>query len=271
MGWWLCPEGGRHGPRRGRIGRVALLSHRPVIGDESRGYARHMSDQLIQLEPRIGIAGSTEDRATWEGRARLLAWGGIAWHFIEFGIAIAAGIAAGSIALIGFGADSLIEAVAGFVVIWLFTGSRLHSHSAERRAQQMIAASFFDGGFLLPGDRLHRPDEVVGVHRVEGVGVQEVAQDAEELLVADEIPQHVQDQRALRVRAGQSNMSAGLVVAIRHDGPDVLRLRLAEIGVQLPLQVDRALVVSLLVRRSTGSPSTCRSSRSSTCAPSCGG
>jgi divalent metal cation (Fe/Co/Zn/Cd) transporter len=83
------------------------------------------------------------DRAKWETRARLLALGGIGWHFVEFAIAIAAGVAAGSIALIGFGADSLIEAVAGFVVIWLFTGSRLQSHYAERRAQQMIAASFF--------------------------------------------------------------------------------------------------------------------------------
>ena len=53
----------------------------------------------------------------------MLAWGGIAWHFVEFGIAIAAGIAASSIALIGFGADSLIESVAGLVVVWLFTGS----------------------------------------------------------------------------------------------------------------------------------------------------
>ena len=57
-------------------------------------------------------------------RVRLLAWGGIAWHFVEFAIAIGAGIAASSIALIGFGADSLIEALAGFVVIWLFTGAR---------------------------------------------------------------------------------------------------------------------------------------------------
>jgi len=73
----------------------------------------------------------------------MLAWGGIAWHFVEFGIALGAGVAASSIALIGFGADSLIEALAGFVVVWLFTGSRLHSETAERRAQQMIAASFF--------------------------------------------------------------------------------------------------------------------------------
>ena len=83
------------------------------------------------------------ERSRLQQRARLLAWGGIAWHFIEFGIAVGAGIAASSIALIGFGADSLIEAFAGFVVIWLFTGSRLHSETAERRAQQVIAASFF--------------------------------------------------------------------------------------------------------------------------------
>jgi divalent metal cation (Fe/Co/Zn/Cd) transporter len=73
----------------------------------------------------------------------LLAWGGNAWHLIEFGIAVGAGMAAGSIALIGFGVDSLIEGLAGFVIIWLFTGTRLHSETAERRAQQLIAASYF--------------------------------------------------------------------------------------------------------------------------------
>ena len=52
-------------------------------------------------------------------------------------------MAAGSIALIGFGADSLIEALAGVVMVWLFTGSRLGSHAAERRAQQLVAGSFF--------------------------------------------------------------------------------------------------------------------------------
>jgi divalent metal cation (Fe/Co/Zn/Cd) transporter len=56
---------------------------------------------------------------------------------------VVAGIAAGSIALIGFGADSLIEGVAGFIIVWLFTGSRLGSERAERRAQQLVAASYF--------------------------------------------------------------------------------------------------------------------------------
>jgi divalent metal cation (Fe/Co/Zn/Cd) transporter len=103
-----------------------------------------VSQQAVQIAPtsRLTVLPPGE-RATLQRRARLLAWGGIVWHFVEFGIALVAGIAASSIALIGFGGDSLIEALAGFVVIWLFTGSRLHSPTAERHAQQLIAASFF--------------------------------------------------------------------------------------------------------------------------------
>jgi divalent metal cation (Fe/Co/Zn/Cd) transporter len=88
------------------------------------------------------IAPSPNERERLQRRARMLALGGNAWHLIEFAIAIGAGIAAGSIALIGFGADSLVEGLAGFVIVWLFTGSRLHSQTAERRAQQIVAASY---------------------------------------------------------------------------------------------------------------------------------
>ena len=72
----------------------------------------------------------------------MLAWGGNAWHAIEFAIAVAAGIAAGSVALVGFGADSLIEAAAGFIILWRFAERRTDSETAERRAQQLIAASY---------------------------------------------------------------------------------------------------------------------------------
>jgi divalent metal cation (Fe/Co/Zn/Cd) transporter len=76
------------------------------------------------------------------GRARRLAWIGIGWHVVEAAIALAAGIAAGSIALIGFGADSLIETAAGLIVVWRFAASRVDSPTAERLAQRLIAASF---------------------------------------------------------------------------------------------------------------------------------
>jgi divalent metal cation (Fe/Co/Zn/Cd) transporter len=100
-----------------------------------------VSERAVQFIQPLDI--SQPERARWERRARLLAWGGIAWHVVEFAIALAAGVGAGSIALIGFGADSLVEATAGFVVIWLFTGRRVGSSAAERRAQQLIALSFY--------------------------------------------------------------------------------------------------------------------------------
>jgi hypothetical protein len=62
---------------------------------------------------------------------------------LEGGIAITAGILAGSIALIGFGIDSAIEGVASVVVIWRFTGARMLSHAAEERAQKLVAVQFF--------------------------------------------------------------------------------------------------------------------------------
>jgi len=76
-------------------------------------------------------------------RARLLAWVGVGWHGVEAAVAIGAGVAAGSFALIGFGADSLIEAAAGLVVLWLFAAPRAGSAEAEARAQKLIAMSFY--------------------------------------------------------------------------------------------------------------------------------
>ena len=83
------------------------------------------------------------DSAALQRRARLLAWGGNAWHVIEFAIALAAGIAASSVALVAFGIDSLIEVAAGMAIVWRFTGSRLGSATSERHAQQAIAVSYF--------------------------------------------------------------------------------------------------------------------------------
>jgi divalent metal cation (Fe/Co/Zn/Cd) transporter len=95
-----------------------------------------------ELSIQRAAAVTPSERAQLQRRARLLAWGGNAWHLVEFAIAAAAGIAASSIALVGFGIDSLIELAAGSVVVWLFTGRRLHSPTAERRAQQLVAISF---------------------------------------------------------------------------------------------------------------------------------
>ncbi len=99
-----------------------------------------MSSQPIQLgrERRDSVEQERLVR-----RARLLAWLGIGWHGVEATVAVGAGLAAGSIALIGFGADSLIECAAGIIVLWRFATSRAASEEAERRAQKLIALSFY--------------------------------------------------------------------------------------------------------------------------------
>ena len=97
---------------------------------------------LPALPVTITGRGEAERRQRLTSRARRLTQLGLAWHALEAAIAIAAGVIAGSVALVGFGADSVIEAGAGLVVLWLVTGERLSSHRAERHAQQLIAASF---------------------------------------------------------------------------------------------------------------------------------
>ena len=76
-------------------------------------------------------------------KAKFLSWLSLVWMSLEGGVAITAGILAGSIALIGFGIDSAIEGVASVVIIWRFTGARMLSHGAEERAQKLVAVQFF--------------------------------------------------------------------------------------------------------------------------------
>jgi divalent metal cation (Fe/Co/Zn/Cd) transporter len=76
-------------------------------------------------------------------RVRLLSWVSLAWMTAEGAIAIAAGLAAGSIALVGFGIDSAIEGLASAIIVWRFTGHRIFSDAAETRAQKLVAVQFF--------------------------------------------------------------------------------------------------------------------------------
>ena len=65
----------------------------------------------------------------------------LAWNLGEAAVAVAAGLFAGSIALIGFGVDSLVESLSGGILLW-----RLQSHtgheSREHPARKLVAISF---------------------------------------------------------------------------------------------------------------------------------
>jgi len=76
-------------------------------------------------------------------RVKLLSWLSLVWMTVEGAVAIAAGVVASSIALVGFGLDSAIEGFASVIIIWRFTGSRVFSQAAEQRAQKLVAAQFF--------------------------------------------------------------------------------------------------------------------------------
>lgn len=94
---------------------------------------------MLAPAPAVGAptAAPTLTRARYEqlaGRVKLLSWLSLAWMTVEGAVALTAGLLAGSIALIGFGLDSVVEGVASVVIIWRFTGSRTFSQAAEERS-----------------------------------------------------------------------------------------------------------------------------------------
>jgi divalent metal cation (Fe/Co/Zn/Cd) transporter len=100
--------------------------------------------ELPSFQAAAPSASITRERyARLARRAKLLSWLSLAWMTIEGAVAIAAGIVASSIALIGFGLDSAIEGLASVIIIWRFTGTRVFSHVAEERAQKLVAVQFF--------------------------------------------------------------------------------------------------------------------------------
>jgi divalent metal cation (Fe/Co/Zn/Cd) transporter len=93
-------------------------------------------------EPSVATL-SPERYTEFARRVKLLSWLSLAAMSVEGVVAVAAGIVAGSIALVGFGLDSAVEGFASVIIIWRFTGSRVFSQHAEDRAQKLIAVQFF--------------------------------------------------------------------------------------------------------------------------------
>lgn len=91
---------------------------------------------------RAGPTRSTEWHAAAR-RARALSWVSLAWMATEGVVGVVAGLAAGSIALTGWGINAFVEGFASVIVVWRFTGWRLHSEKAEARAHRLVAAQFF--------------------------------------------------------------------------------------------------------------------------------
>ncbi len=65
----------------------------------------------------------------------------IGWNLAEALVGIGAGLLAGSIALVGFGVDSVIESLSG-AVLWWELSSPHHDEARERRASRLVGVSF---------------------------------------------------------------------------------------------------------------------------------
>jgi cation diffusion facilitator family transporter len=92
--------------------------------------------------------GVTTARAALVRRGLLLEYLTVGWNLLEGVIAIAAGLASGSVALVAFGVDSFVETISGVVLIWrLRTEERGHLDDqalerVERRAELLVGAAF---------------------------------------------------------------------------------------------------------------------------------
>lgn len=101
-----------------------------------------------QIDPssRTSGADTGKERSLSKTRAGAVRTGlilcvlSIAWDFVEGSVAIAAGVLSGSVALIGFGVDSVAEIGSAVVVGWRFAFEmRGRSHEAVERAEHAAA------------------------------------------------------------------------------------------------------------------------------------
>ena len=92
----------------------------------------------------VAVASPPSDRASAVRRAKWLNAATISWNAVEGVVAVLAGIAAGSVSLVGFGFDSAIEVSAALVLTWRLRQERHGGcmQESDARATRAIAVSF---------------------------------------------------------------------------------------------------------------------------------
>jgi divalent metal cation (Fe/Co/Zn/Cd) transporter len=101
------------------------------------------------IEARISDATTpTGNRTALIGRALRLEYLTVGWSLIEAGVGVGAAVASGSVALLGFGLDSLVESASGGVLIWRLTAERRAANvegieRLDRTAHRLVAGSLF--------------------------------------------------------------------------------------------------------------------------------
>lgn len=107
-----------------------------------RGAGNHAGRSYHGPMTSVGVGLTTRQGAV--RRARLLTGVTVAWNALEGLVALSAGVAAGSVSLIGFGLDSVIELAASVILVWRLSQERRGGcmESYDRVATRLIAVSF---------------------------------------------------------------------------------------------------------------------------------
>jgi divalent metal cation (Fe/Co/Zn/Cd) transporter len=89
------------------------------------------------------IIGEEEVRADSVRRGRLLEYLTVGWNLLEGVVSVTFGLAADSIALVGFGFDSFIESLSGIALLWrLHLDNLEHRERAEAAALRLVGVTF---------------------------------------------------------------------------------------------------------------------------------
>jgi divalent metal cation (Fe/Co/Zn/Cd) transporter len=98
------------------------------------------------VHKREGRRMNSETGNLWR-TALLLEYFTIAYNIAEAALSILFGMLAGSIALVGFGLDSIVESLSAIILIWRLrrhgTVTREDEEKIERTAQRFVAVTFF--------------------------------------------------------------------------------------------------------------------------------
>jgi len=98
-----------------------------------------MAESTFAVSPSRGERARDVRRGVW------LEYATVGWNLAEAAVSVAAGVAAGSVALVGFGADSLVEVSSGAVLLWRLRAEARDAgrrERVERRALRLVGVCF---------------------------------------------------------------------------------------------------------------------------------
>ena len=119
------------------------------------------------------VATADTERSEGLRRGLVLEYLSLGWNVLEMVVGFVAGIAAGSIALVGFALDSVAEASSAGILVWRLRAEQTHADAAEeaeRKAIRLVAVAFLGLGAYVGGrgiydlaTRAHPEESALGI------------------------------------------------------------------------------------------------------------